>query len=1645
MSQAGWGHFLNTLPVISQLKALGHAVTGDLEGARQTQESFLNEGILVSQVKSAVQAMSGDTKGARLTQERFLTGQLGILQDTGRLFTMYHLRDRLGHADRLESLPSWMARVPDDVSLFEITLPGSHHSSAYQFRDTALNMPMHRTQSFDIYHQLVGGVRWLHCFVSQDKETQQFWCSTGSSPMSKLDSNIRHEYTVELNDVLAQVSQFLKTFQSETVVIHVDMPHLCPPGGVIPSRKLLTMYMKQKLERCVVWTGIWEATDTRARLGALRAKAVLLWGPALINSSYHAEGRVKSRSSDPPTVAKRLQRWLRTLHAKQEYMQLQALLRKQEEKLREKQDSKWRPPTAENSPADDPGNELLSSTEAPGPTSRHQRRGSKLHRFFFAESKAGGAAPMTGAKFVVMAAHVTPKKSFSNQVMAVGGGIMSDSEVLNKLILDQLLGGIEDADGEADGRRKHGKADHALRACHVVMCDFVHTAIIARIVRFNCDTYKNSHSLASKFRFPARRRTCRYSPALRWLSEPLRSLDVTEATLEEITTSIAHSNRKVPTAQGIVREGVPAWVDRDYTYTNIPKQLLGGTIIRWPHEAEFGLQINIELLARKTTVYVIVESKRNGGLPRFFREKAWVRASSAPRVEGRKYGKRPQEMWFKVFGSGKVSLPPLVDTAVLSVITVDLDGGLASSRRVERQPTVLSTARGVCAGMMATVGTVTAQLARENRELERVLRYLTLPRRAGAGSAAGASGAGESKCLADGSGEMPADGAGGEEKIVASLPSPSAGNAANPGATAKAGDVRYATHDLEPMRSGDLRLRAGDRIVVLDNSPYQGWLLGKVVARDETGVFPASLVRTTPITGVHGDAMPDRGGDTKTVSDSRTEPLAARLDVGVGEAKTASALTDSVEKLKGNQEPPSSPPLDENGSTTGRAIQSPSRTTPRTPNRRAADLSQCESPSTRPLYEPPAPTSPAPYSPKSKNSVAKSLELPPPSSRPTLTRRQTPMAPTYKAPARPVATPSVNARGAGDTNHDESDGNAVSGANLWQQLVSSGSEWTANDVEMFRGAQGQWMLDLLKEELFVALRSHSGYSRRRGVAPRGVTKAIKIRKSETMPSTFTAAGRSVPAGRVHQRSGSAVLGKSMVVGPHRPSRLSSASTVRQPSLDFGTTSRSDAAMSVRSGATGSSLTTAATASLTSAHILLSSRGEIVQHQDAASAKLGQSESLIASSTLSSTASRSPASGIGLQVERSIEEKNSSTAPQIDKSLTKEERLRALMSEIEQASREGVSTKRMATLQDELRRISQEVTTTEPGTVDGRLGTNGVDEESDSSYTSSTSASSATSHGAQRQPRRTRLARRTQDVLASVSADSPSALTQLLLDSYQMPSFDILCGLAHYGGRWAPRRRRPSRRRSIRRKGSTSRAIPRIINTGILSQGGIDTVVVDLGFAVGYYARERYGLGIKQINKTKAARVPSSIVTLRDGVEAGDPAAPAGEEAKEEVSGGTDRGSGRGPDQNIENVASDQDKHGIGPVALSDSSVLCDMVATVLAGIHEVNNGHWAELERIKRGFHDLNSKIREKKYREKLRKASKSATERKSQEGKRASKGDLLESLFFGSRAPAARGRGSVVPSSSRKSRTPPRGKRQHRRRNSNPASGGIGLLGGNF
>ncbi|HWR00405.1 MAG TPA: phosphatidylinositol-specific phospholipase C domain-containing protein [Chlorobaculum sp.] len=234
--------WFDSIPILSQIKSAVQAISGDTEGARQTQEAFLKKTPIVSQITSGVQAITGDTEAAKKTQEAFLhetvynipvisqviSAGFAIAGDTAEAkriqqkFVDDNVRgiqellsgswlyqfNKLATSKSLSNRSDWMRAFPGK-RLYEMLLPGTHDSTTYRFAEAALVTNWAQTQTFTIYEQLKGGIRYLDIRVSNEKHDDQVYCS-------------HTFFTLPFQDVVNDISRFILENPSEIVVFAVQ-------------------------------------------------------------------------------------------------------------------------------------------------------------------------------------------------------------------------------------------------------------------------------------------------------------------------------------------------------------------------------------------------------------------------------------------------------------------------------------------------------------------------------------------------------------------------------------------------------------------------------------------------------------------------------------------------------------------------------------------------------------------------------------------------------------------------------------------------------------------------------------------------------------------------------------------------------------------------------------------------------------------------------------------------------------------------------------------------------------------------------------------------------------------------------------------------------------------------------------------------------------------------------------------------------------------------------------------------------------------------------------------------------------------------------------------------------------------------------
>ena len=93
--------------------------------------------------------------------------------------------------------------------LCDMLLPGTHDSSTYRFAEAALVTNWAQTQTFTIYEQLKGGIRYLDIRVSNEKHDGKVYCS--------------HKFfTIPFQEVVNDISRFIHENPSEVVVLSVE-------------------------------------------------------------------------------------------------------------------------------------------------------------------------------------------------------------------------------------------------------------------------------------------------------------------------------------------------------------------------------------------------------------------------------------------------------------------------------------------------------------------------------------------------------------------------------------------------------------------------------------------------------------------------------------------------------------------------------------------------------------------------------------------------------------------------------------------------------------------------------------------------------------------------------------------------------------------------------------------------------------------------------------------------------------------------------------------------------------------------------------------------------------------------------------------------------------------------------------------------------------------------------------------------------------------------------------------------------------------------------------------------------------------------------------------------------------------------------
>jgi len=153
-----------------------------------------------------------------------------------------------------EDLPgraNWMKRLPDDIRLSEMSIPGTHESATSRYGGDAV-----LKQSLTITQQLNAGIRFLDLRINQGSNTFDMWGGGYSQGAS-------------FQAVLTEMTEFLRAHPSETLLVRVKQEG--GSAGHIPFEWMFEYY------RSFFGNSLFaDPKDANPMLGELRGKLLIL-------------------------------------------------------------------------------------------------------------------------------------------------------------------------------------------------------------------------------------------------------------------------------------------------------------------------------------------------------------------------------------------------------------------------------------------------------------------------------------------------------------------------------------------------------------------------------------------------------------------------------------------------------------------------------------------------------------------------------------------------------------------------------------------------------------------------------------------------------------------------------------------------------------------------------------------------------------------------------------------------------------------------------------------------------------------------------------------------------------------------------------------------------------------------------------------------------------------------------------------------------------------------------------------------------------------------------------------------------------------------------------------------------------------------
>jgi 1-phosphatidylinositol phosphodiesterase len=160
---------------------------------------------------------------------------------------------------KVEGSGDWMAELPDDMSISEIVIPGTHDSATKNSR-----LPFFtKCQALSVREQLDAGFRYLDIRLAVDGERLKLMhgfvnCQEGGLPWSE---------TLYLDSVLQDCYDFLREHPNETILFAVKKEY-----GDEPIKAFQSILHSYIIENPAAWA----ITDNIPTLGQVRGKIVLL-------------------------------------------------------------------------------------------------------------------------------------------------------------------------------------------------------------------------------------------------------------------------------------------------------------------------------------------------------------------------------------------------------------------------------------------------------------------------------------------------------------------------------------------------------------------------------------------------------------------------------------------------------------------------------------------------------------------------------------------------------------------------------------------------------------------------------------------------------------------------------------------------------------------------------------------------------------------------------------------------------------------------------------------------------------------------------------------------------------------------------------------------------------------------------------------------------------------------------------------------------------------------------------------------------------------------------------------------------------------------------------------------------------------------